>query len=94
LEREFTQGVAPNIVATKPTWDDFVEHTLNKDHEGWGDRLMVGTKAINGSNMIGLGKTVPRVALELRRIGWTKVKQDQWRGLANHLFEISERLNA
>jgi hypothetical protein len=72
-----------------PTWDDLVEHSLNSTHRGWGDRLMVPL-----SKPIEVNKTTPRVALELRRIGFNAVFDSRWEGLMRRVFKMVSQLNA
>ena len=72
-----------------PTWDDLVEHTLNSGHKGWGDRLLVPI-----SKKIGIDKTWPRVAVELRRIGFNAVFDHQWKGLMNRIFTMTKKLDS
>jgi subtilisin family serine protease len=72
-----------------PTWDDLVEHTLDSTHNGWGDRLLVPL-----SKPIGVDVTAPRVALELRRIGFNVVFAHQWNALMQQIFAMTKRLNA
>lgn len=71
-----------------PTWDDLVEHTLNAGHNGWGDRLMVPL-----SKKIDLGKTFPRVALELRRIGFAAMFDRDWERFMTRVFRLVRKLN-
>lgn len=85
---------------TAPTWDDLVEHTLNKDHHTWGDRLMVPSyrtppkPSDDASKIIGMDKTKPRVALELRRIGFAAVFSSQWPGFMRQVFAMTKKLDA
>lgn len=71
-----------------PTWDDLVEHTLNAGHNGWGDRLMVPL-----SKKIDLSKTFPRVALELRRIGFAAMFDRDWDRFMKRVFKLVAKLN-
>lgn len=71
-----------------PTWDDLVEHTLDPTHKGWGDQLLVPL-----SKIIGIDRTKPRVALELRRIGFNAVFAHQWKGLMDQIFTMTKMLN-
>ncbi len=73
---------------TVPTWNDLVEHTLDKTHKGWGDRLLVPI-----SRPIPVSVTSPRVALELRRIGFASVYARQWPGLMCSVFRLVQRLD-
>ncbi|MFB9991365.1 hypothetical protein ACFFLM_05160 [Deinococcus oregonensis] len=73
---------------TVPTWDDLVEHTLNSGHNGWGDRLMVPL-----SKKIDISKTFPRVALELRRIGFAAMFDRDWERLMKRVFKLVAKLN-
>lgn len=72
-----------------PTWDDLVDHTLNPAHNGWGDRLMVPL-----SKQIGIDKTFPRVALELRRIGFAAMFDRDWERFMKRMFKLVGKLNA
>ncbi|MET1038657.1 MAG: M15 family metallopeptidase [Aeromicrobium sp.] len=56
-----------------PTWDDLVEHTLDRTHRGIGDQLWV-----SHSKPKGIGGTRPRVLLELRRCGFAPVDRSLW----------------
>lgn len=46
------------------------------------------------SKIIGIDRTKPRVALELRRIGFNAVFAHQWKGLMLRIFKMTQRLNA
>ena len=72
-----------------PTWNDLIDHTLDSSHESWGRRLIV-----SDSKMIGIDKTNPRVALELRRIGFNAVFDFQWKYLMRRIFSITKKLNS
>lgn len=74
---------------TAPTWDDLLAHTLDSTHRGWGDRLLAPL-----SKIIPLSITKPRVAIELRRIGWASVFARQWPGMIDRIVRMTERLNA
>lgn len=69
------------------TWDDLVEHTLDSTHRSWGDVLLP-----QGSTAIGLDKTKPRVAIEMRRIGFDAVFASQWPALMGDLFALAKKL--
>lgn len=71
-----------------PTWDDLVAHTLDGTHAGWGHRLLV-----THSKPLDVSKTRPRVALELRRIGFAAVDRSKWDGLVQRVFALTEELN-
>jgi len=77
-----------SVFGSAPTWDDLVAHTLDSTHRGFGDRLLVGF-----SKKIDVSKTKPRVALELRRIGFAAVFSRQWPALMNQVAGMVERLN-
>jgi hypothetical protein len=72
-----------------PTWNDFLDHTLDPTHKSWGDRLLVPL-----SKPIDLGKTKPRVPLELRRFGFTSVDHGLWKEMMRRVFDMVKRLNA
>ena len=72
---------------TIPTWDDFIEHTLNSSHNGWGVRLMVPI-----SKQILLANTSPNVALELRRVGFRPMFDNDWGGFMEHIFKIIDKI--
>jgi hypothetical protein len=72
-----------------PSWNDLVDHTLDPTHKGWGDRLMVPL-----SKTIGIDRTKPGVALELRRIGFNAVFAKDWAGLMRRTFTLASKLNA
>jgi hypothetical protein len=76
------------VFGSAPTWNDLVAHTLDSTHKGWGDRLLVGF-----SKKIDLSRTKPRVALELRRIGFDAVFAGQWPALMRQVAGMVERLN-
>ncbi|HEY3002748.1 MAG TPA: S8 family serine peptidase [Kribbellaceae bacterium] len=71
-----------------PTWNDLVEHALDPRHRGWGDRLLVPL-----SKPIDVAKTRPRVAMELRRIGWASVDRSLWPDLMTGLVDLTEELS-
>jgi hypothetical protein len=71
-----------------PTWNDLVEHTLDPTHKGWGERLIVPL-----SKKIGIDRTKPGVALELRRIGFNAVFASDWASLMRRIAALSRRLN-
>ena len=70
-----------------PTWNDLIEHTINPAHKGWGSRLIVPL-----SNKIGLDKTAPNVALELRRIGFRAMFDSDWKKFMEHIFNLIKTL--
>jgi hypothetical protein len=72
-----------------PTWDDLLKHTLDATHKGWGDRLLVPL-----SKPLLVSRTKPRVALELRRVGFNAVFAHQWKAFMNQGFKMSKKLNA
>jgi hypothetical protein len=56
-----------NYFATAaPTWDDFIDHTLDSRHKNWGDRQLVPMYSTQRSYHF--SNTTPWVALELHRI--------------------------
>jgi hypothetical protein len=71
-----------------PTWNDLVDHTLDRTLHGWGDRLLVPL-----SSQIDVANTRPRVALELRRIGFASVDRSLWPGLMAATFEMTRDLS-
>ncbi len=85
---------------SEPTWNDFIEHTLDSTHKGWGDVLMVpshtGSTKLNAdsSRIIGIDKTRPRVALELRRLGFASVFDDRWGPLMRQIFNMTQKLDS
>jgi hypothetical protein len=70
-----------------PTWDDLVEHTLASSHKGWGARLLVPI-----SHVIAIDKTYPRLAVEMRRIGFASVFDDKWPGLTKRVLRVARSL--
>lgn len=82
-----------------PTWNDFIEHTLDSTHNSWGDVLMVpshtGSTKLNAdsSRIIGIDKTWPRVALELRRLGFASVFDNRWERLMRRIFTMTKKLD-
>jgi hypothetical protein len=54
-------------LGTAPTWDDLVDHTLDRDHNKWGDRLLVASRDPPFVNWR-FAETRPDVALALRQI--------------------------
>lgn len=78
----------PVGVGVVPTWNDLVTHTVDPTHLGLGDRLLVGL-----SKPIDVSKTRPRVALELRRIGWASVDRSLWPGFMTSVFSLTEELS-
>lgn len=72
---------------TVPTWNDLLAHTLDKTHNGWGERLMVPI-----SKIIPFSVTTPRVAIELRRIGWASVFAKDWPGMIDRIVKMAEKL--
>jgi hypothetical protein len=81
--------IANGGLGTLPTWNDLVEHTMDSTHNGWGDRLLVPM-----SNAIKVSKTTPRVAIELRRIGFASVYARSWPGLMRSVFRLASKLDA
>ncbi|MDT7580558.1 MAG: hypothetical protein QOK35_1822 [Pseudonocardiales bacterium] len=71
-----------------PTWDDLVEHILDRTHRGWGDRLWVPL-----SHKVDVGVTRPRVLLELRRIGFAAVGQVRWKRFVLRMLELTKDLD-
>lgn len=71
-----------------PTWNDLVAHTLDPTHKGWGERLIVPL-----SKKIGIDRTKPGVALELRRIGFNAVFASDWAGLMRRIAALARKLN-
>ena len=71
-----------------PTWNDLVDHTLDPTHRGWGERLLVPM-----SRPIPVSRTSPRVAIELRRIGFASVYARQWPGLMRSAFRLVHQLD-
>ena len=78
----------PVGVGVVPTWNDLVTHTVDSTHLGLGDKLLVGL-----SKPIDVSKTRPRVALELRRIGWASVDRSLWPGLMTSMLNLTEELS-
>jgi hypothetical protein len=83
------QAVPPPAgVGVVPTWNDLVTHTVDPTHLGLGNRLLVGL-----SKPIDVSTTQPRVALELRRIGWASVYSDQWPKFMTSMLDLTEELS-
>jgi hypothetical protein len=78
----------PDGLGVVPTWNDLVVHTLDSTHLGLGDRLLVPL-----SKPIDVSKTRPRVALELRRVGWASVDRSLWPGFMTSVFDLTEELS-
>ena len=80
---------------TVPTWDDLVEHTLNPTHNNWGHRVLVSQTGPGQWNFTDffLNQTRPRIALELRRIGFAPVLAKDWTPLMGSLFQLTQKLN-
>ena len=70
-----------------PTWNDLIDHTLNASHKGWGNRLLVPI-----SKSIGISKTFPNVALELRRVGFEAMYDYKWKIFMEHVFNLVKKL--
>ena len=70
-----------------PTWDDLVEHTLFSSHKGWGARLLVPL-----SHVIDIDKTFPRLAVEMRRIGFASVSASKWPRLTGRVLMLAKSL--
>jgi hypothetical protein len=70
-----------------PTWSDLIEHTLNSSHNSWGNRLIVPL-----SKQIGLDKTVPNVALELRRVGFRAMFDYDWKRFMENVFKLIKNI--
>jgi hypothetical protein len=81
-----------------PTWDDFVQHTLDSSHKSWGHRLMVPSHTSSpkmlgeSSKIIPMSITKPFVALELRRIGFKEVFARDWPGLMSQVFDMNNAI--
>ena len=71
-----------------PTWDDLVEHTLDRTHRGMDDQLWV-----SHSKPKDIGVTRPRVLLELRRIGFSTVDPALWGPLMLKVQKLASDLN-
>ncbi|HEY7605821.1 MAG TPA: hypothetical protein VID07_03460, partial [Actinomycetes bacterium] len=71
-----------------PTWNDLVIHTVDSTHRGLGGKLLVGM-----SKPIDVTKTEPRVALELRRVGWASVDRSLWPGFMTSMITLTEELS-
>jgi hypothetical protein len=78
----------PDGLGVVPTWNDLVAHTLDSTHLHLGDRLLVPL-----SKAIDVSKTWPRVALELRRVGWASVDRSLWPGFMTSVFDLTEELS-
>jgi hypothetical protein len=78
----------PDGLGVVPTWNDLVAHTLDSTHLGLGDRLLVPL-----SKPIDVSKTWPRVALELRRVGWASVDRSLWPGFMTSVLDLTEELS-
>jgi hypothetical protein len=70
-----------------PTWNDLIEHTLNSSHNSWGNRLIVPL-----SKQIGLNKTSPNVALELRRVGFRAMFDYDWKRFMLNVFNLIKNI--
>jgi hypothetical protein len=70
-----------------PTWSDLIEHTLDSSHNGWGSKLIVPL-----SNQIGLNKTAPNVALELRRVGFRAMFDYDWKRFMENVFNLIKNI--
>jgi hypothetical protein len=77
------QDLEPAFRGSALTWDDLIDHTLDHTHKGLGSRLLVRL-----SNPITIDKTNPRVALEMRRIGFASVFDNQWPGLVRSILKV------
>jgi hypothetical protein len=71
-----------------PTWDDLVDHTIGGGHGPRANDLMV-----THSTPLDVSRTRPRVALELRRIGFAAVDRSRWDGFLQRVFALTEELN-
>jgi hypothetical protein len=78
----------PAGVGLVPTWNDLVIHTVDSTHRGLGGKLLVGM-----SKPIDVTKTEPRVALELRRVGWASVDRSLWPGFMTSMITLTEELS-
>lgn len=70
-----------------PTWNDLIAHTLDSSHNSWGSRLIVPL-----SNQIGLDKTSPNVALELRRVGFRPMFDYDWKRFMENVFNLIKKI--
>ena len=71
-----------------PTWNDLVDHTLDSKLHGSGDRLLVPI-----SCPIKVSETRPRVAIELRRIGWGRLYAKDWAEFMRLVFSLTGELD-
>jgi hypothetical protein len=71
-----------------PSWDDLVEHTLDRTHRGMNDRLWV-----THSSPKDISATRPRVLLELRRAGFKPVDRSRWGPFMLRVHKLTAELN-
>jgi hypothetical protein len=89
VQRAEFPSAAGSPVGVLPTWDDLVEHTLDATHRGWGDRLWVPL-----STSVDVGRTRPRLLLELRRLGFAAVDRKRWKPLMLRIHDVTRSLNS
>lgn len=74
---------------TAPTWNDLVDHTLDRNHNQWGDRLIVASQDQPFVNWR-YSATRPDVALALRRI--PTVDAVHWAQLMRTILRLTKEL--
>lgn len=97
-----TDGNLRRVFAAPPTWDTLVDafagerpvrvtepNTLHKKGHKPGDEILIAPL----SSKIDWDKTAPRIAVELRRIGFAPVGLAHWGGLMERLRALARRLN-
>lgn len=89
--------------STPPTWNTLIEHTISgtplkvtkantvsKKNHAVGDEILFAPL----SSKIPFARTKPRIAIELRRIGFAPVPVGAWKGLMVRVRKLVQRLNA
>jgi hypothetical protein len=79
------QKLFPPPVASSLTWDNFLDWTLGRPSP------IIGLPG--GGKVWPAAETAPRVALELRRIGFQALGVRHWGTLINTIVDLSKRLN-
>ena len=99
----YTHGDVERFFTTLPTWKTLVEAVIDekpvlvtkenfiaKKKHKQGDEILIAPL----SNKIVWDKTKPRIAVEMRRMGFDAVPFSTWRGLMKRLLQLAQKVNS
>jgi len=99
---DYTHADAERFLGTSPTWDTLVdalvkekpvivteENRIAKKGHLKGDEILIAPL----SSKIGWAKTKPRIAVEMRRMGFEAVGFAKWPGLMKRVRELAKKVN-